>query len=325
MRDDLSLLDQVLALSEGDVTTEAVRRVLGVVEEERFLELFDLLSRKDRSGLFGLVEALLDEGYDLVEFYHGLVESLRTLLRLRVGGDGADLPEERREEWTRRAEAFEAADLLRMLGMSAELETGGSLRRSTQPRVLLELLLLRFSYLDRTLEMEDLLRAVGGAPSPPAAEGAGPDGGPGGAADARDAPAGPRPRAGGSRGRTSDLLAAWSALIEDGAGIPPGLGTLLRTGRAHAPDAATLELVLPPGPCLERLQEEREVEQLRRALSEHYEGEARIRVREERDPAGNGGARVSVGEARSGKLEDLLEKEPGLRPAVEELDLELLD
>jgi hypothetical protein len=32
-----------------------------------------------------------------------------------------------------------------------------------------------------------------------------------------------------------------------------------------------------------------------------------------------------VNEAREGRLKDLIEKEPSLRPAVEELDLELLD
>jgi hypothetical protein len=36
-------------------------------------------------------------------------------------------------------------------------------------------------------------------------------------------------------------------------------------------------------------------------------------------------SRITVDQARAGRLRDLLEKEPGLRPAVEELDLELLD
>jgi DNA polymerase-3 subunit gamma/tau len=43
MRDGLSLLDQVLALTGGAADAEAVRRVLGIVEEERYLELLDVL------------------------------------------------------------------------------------------------------------------------------------------------------------------------------------------------------------------------------------------------------------------------------------------
>jgi DNA polymerase-3 subunit gamma/tau len=164
MRDGLSILDQVLALSQGEVSGDAVRRVLGVVADDRYLELFDLLERGDRAGLFRIVEDLLDQGYDLVEFYHGIMEAVRTLLRIRVAGGAGEIPEERRKDWEERARHFEPADLIRMLGMASELETGGSLRRSAQPRVLIELLLLRLSYLDRTVDLEELLGALGGAP-----------------------------------------------------------------------------------------------------------------------------------------------------------------
>src|SRR5688500_11639227 len=80
MRDGLSLLDQVLALTGGEVDPEAVRRVLGLVEDERYLELLDLLAEARHGDVFGFVERLLDDGYDLVEFYHGLVDVLRALL-----------------------------------------------------------------------------------------------------------------------------------------------------------------------------------------------------------------------------------------------------
>jgi len=166
MRDALSLTDQVLALSDGSaVDVETVRKILGVVEEERFLQLMDLLAAQDQAGIFQLIEDLLDQGYDLVEFYGGVVEVLRFLLRIRVGGQVPELAEESLPEWEERARRFASGDLVRMLGMAAELEAGGSLRRSSQPRVLLELLLLRFSYLDRTVELEELLRAVGGEES----------------------------------------------------------------------------------------------------------------------------------------------------------------
>jgi len=164
MRDALSLTDQVLALSEGPVTAETVRRILGVVGDDHYMVLFDLLASRDRAGIFQLVETLLDQGFDLVEFYHGLVQALRTLLRIRVGGGDTEVAAERRAEWAARAAYFDSADLLRMLGLAAELEVNGSLRRTQQPRILLELLLLRFVWMDRTVEMEALVRTLGGAP-----------------------------------------------------------------------------------------------------------------------------------------------------------------
>lgn len=169
MRDALSLLDQVLALTGGEVAPRSVREVLGLVEEERFLELFDIIHGHRHRDVFAFVEALVDEGYDLVEFYHGLVESLRLLLRVRLDGEGSvDAGSEYRAALEARARNFQAADLVRMLAMAADLESQGSLKRVSQPRVLVELLLLRLSYLDRTVRIEDLLEGLGGAPARPA-------------------------------------------------------------------------------------------------------------------------------------------------------------
>ena len=167
LRDALSLLDQVLALTGGEVASRSVREVLGLVEEERFLELFGILRDHRHRDVFAFVESLVDEGYDLVEFYHGLVESLRLLLRVRLDGEeSVDAGSEYRSALEARAQEFEPADLVRMLAMAADLEAQGSLKRVSQPRVLVELLLLRLSYLDRTVRIEDLLERLGGAPGP---------------------------------------------------------------------------------------------------------------------------------------------------------------
>src|SRR5690606_21401265 len=152
MRDALSLLDPVLALTGGEVETDAVRRVLGLVEEERYLELLTILGTDRHADIFERVGALVDEGYDLVEFYHGLLDILRTLLRLRLDpATEVDLPEGLKEALAEHAGRFAAADIVRMLSAAAELEAQGSLRRSENPRIIVEMLLLRLSYMDRTV------------------------------------------------------------------------------------------------------------------------------------------------------------------------------
>ena len=151
MRDGLSLLDQVLALSDREVTVETVVRVLGVVSEERYLEILKIIAERNHGAVFDFVEMLIDEGYDLVEFYHGLTARLRLLLRLAVTrqGDAHELGAELNRAYGERARSFVAGDLMRMLAMCAALESDGSLRRTGRPRVLIEVLLLRMSYLDR--------------------------------------------------------------------------------------------------------------------------------------------------------------------------------
>lgn len=355
MRDALSLTDQLLALSDDGIQPETVRRILGIVEEERYLELFDYLAGRDRPALFALVERLVDEGYDLVEFYHGLLEALRTLLKLRVGGEDADLPEERQQDWTARAEAFAAADLVRMLGMAAELETTGSLRRTSQPRILLELLLLQFSWLDRTVSVEELVRALGGEgplPEPassqpptssgPVRSGTTPTGGgrpatpkPSASSAETSGPAAATPTGSPSTsaepGRSSPESTrelapaeAWKAVLQAGKGIPPGLTPFLLAARVEVQDAQ-VALHVPPGPGEEKLQGREVRDALLAELRRHGSTDLDLRI-EVTGPAGDSDdERISRSEVRRGQLEDLLGQEPGLKPAVEELDLEIAD
>ncbi len=331
MRDALSLLDQVLALTGGEVDAEAVRRVLGLVEEERYLELLDILADGRHGEVFTVVEQLLDEGYDLVEFYHGLTDALRTVLRLRISPEARlDLRDDLRASFAARAERFAPGDLVRMLSAAADLETNGSLRRSANPRVLVEMLLLRLSYLDRTVDLEELLRAMGGAPAPQ-----------GGAARPPSEPAPPAPPKAAPRRGAAKLAVeppappastippaagpaeAWNAWLDSGKGVPRGLLAFLRSA-AVKEDAEGLEIVPPPGPALERLADPGVQEQIRTALAKHAGRPVQVRIAaspETVQPL----PRIGRDEVRADTLKSLYRKEPRLEKAVQELDLELME
>jgi DNA polymerase III subunit gamma/tau len=168
MRDALSLLDQVLSFSGDTVAWADVQRVLGLIGDELYLELFAVLADRDYGGVFRFVERLVDDGHDLTEFYRGLADALRSLLIARFdGADAVEVREDLREPFAAMAARFAEGDLLRMLGMVAELDADSRFRKSTSPRTLLEALLLRFAFLDRTVDLERLLRAAGGGADDP--------------------------------------------------------------------------------------------------------------------------------------------------------------
>jgi DNA polymerase-3 subunit gamma/tau len=176
MRDALSLLDQVLSFADGRVTGEDVRRVLGLVGDELYLELFGIVAEKRYADVFRFVQRVIDEGYDLAEFYKGLADALRALMVAKLeGADAADVREDLRQEYAGVADRFGRGDLLRMLSMVAELDTEGKFRKSANPRTMLEALLLRWAFLESTVDVETLLRAAGGeAPVPLAGRAADP-------------------------------------------------------------------------------------------------------------------------------------------------------
>jgi hypothetical protein len=118
-------------------------------------------------------------------------------------------------------------------------------------------------------------------------------------------------------------LSSWKGLLQEGVGFPPGLLTFLRGAEARVADDGALELGVP-GPALERLKGSAS-RSLEEALSRAALRAVTIRVHEADNRGTEPESRISREEVRKGRLRDLVEKEPALRRAVEELDLELLE
>ena len=357
MRDALSLLDQVIALTGGEISQESVRQVLGLVDNERYVELLDMWAEGKHGEIFGFVERLLDEGYDLVEFYHGLVDSLRALLRLSLGGTPPDLDAETLEAFKAGLASFTPADLTRMLALASDLESSGSLRRSPNPQVVLEMLLLRISYMDRTVKLEELLAGLGGSPPPegvprdPSSEGISADESlsgpvtdprqvPGISEAAEEVPRGAEEATevaeeatevqveAPSQKSPGGLAAAdaWALLVREGAGIPSGMRPFLRAATVSESKAEGVVVIeLPAGPGLERLEDPSARRALQEALGALMNAEPEIVFRASGDGTPQRRERISPEAVQKDRMKGLIKREPRLQHAVDELDLELLD
>src|SRR5688572_4507238 len=222
LRDALSLTDQVLSLgAEGTVTAALVREALGLVPEDEYLALLALVAERRAGDVFPTVERLVDAGVDLGTFLTGLGDMLRAQLAVVLGGLATDVSERAQRELAARREQVAAGDLLRMLAALTELEP--RFRRSAQQQLLLETLLVRFALMERTVELEAVLRELGAAG----------DASPGG---------------GGGGGRTA-APAARPAPTPSGPAVasspPPGAGASGAPRAAARPDARA---AAPPGP-----------------------------------------------------------------------------
>jgi DNA polymerase-3 subunit gamma/tau len=171
MRDALSLTDQVLALGDGAVTALRVREALGLVAEDEYLAILDLIAERRAGDVFSTIGRLVDLGIDLGQFLAGLGDMLRAQLAVSLGSDQVEVSAVARAALAERKQRLSPGDLLRMLNAVAELEP--RFRRSGQQQLLLETLLVRFALLDRTLELEQVLREVSGGPVGPGGGGGG--------------------------------------------------------------------------------------------------------------------------------------------------------
>jgi len=176
MRDALSLTDQVISIGAGAVTADRVREALGLVPEDEYVAMLDLISERRAGDVFPTVARLAEFGVDFGSFLAGLAETLRAALAVELGGGSASGVSERmRAALEERRGRLAAGDLLRMLGAVSELEP--RFRKSGQQQLLLETLLVRFALLDRSVALEEVLRGLasggagsagGGGDSPPA-------------------------------------------------------------------------------------------------------------------------------------------------------------
>jgi DNA polymerase-3 subunit gamma/tau len=96
MRDAISILDQLIAGSDGAVTLSQVHDLLGTTETGRVGDLVDALLAADLQMALQLVNQVADDGADLRQFARDLVDWMRSLLHLSASSDTTmlDLPGE---------------------------------------------------------------------------------------------------------------------------------------------------------------------------------------------------------------------------------------
>lgn len=173
MRDALSLADQVISLGEGRVTAEAVRTALGLVPEDEYLDILAIIVDRRAADVFAGVRRLADEGVDFSSFLAGFADVLRAQLAVLLGGAVSDVSAAATERLRANAARLTAGDVLRMLNVLSDLEP--RFRKSGQQQLLIELLLVRFALLDRTLSLEEVLRGIGAGGGATATNPAAPD------------------------------------------------------------------------------------------------------------------------------------------------------
>src|SRR3989441_1262973 len=342
MRDGLSILDQVVSFGEGPVTAARVREVLGLISDDVYGELLRLVAERDPKAVFPLGERLVDGGADLGEFVAGAGEIMRAVLLANLGGKPEGLTEPMQELLGKYRSLLPAPDLVRLLAVLTELEP--QLRSSGNARLAVELLLLRWAMMSRTVELEAVIRALGKEPVEKPVERPGKGGDPGKSNPAsvlRDAapvppsPAVPRavsPAVPPEKGPlTLDRLRAlWPRIVDDARTKSPMLGALLQVTEVAAVDAGAVTIRLLDTNAVHAEGLERQREALSQLVTRYLTGPVRIKL----EGAEGGGSRersaprptrLTEEGARAERLKTLRAQDPSLNAAVDALDLELLE
>lgn len=146
MRDALSILDQVVAYASGEVTVDDVLEVTGLVSQGLISKVVNEVHQKNAPEAVKAVNDLIDRGKDPEKFTEDLMHYYRDLLLYKTS-----------EELGEHLERVQIDDTFKKLASELETEaiysaiqelneTQQAMRWSNQPRVLLEVAMVKLSH-----------------------------------------------------------------------------------------------------------------------------------------------------------------------------------
>ncbi|MBY0375154.1 MAG: DNA polymerase III subunit gamma/tau [Bryobacteraceae bacterium] len=166
VRDSLSALDQAIAACGNDLTGGAVRELLGRFSLDALGRVTDALEGQDARQMLEIVAELESSGGNMQHFCRELARYFRNLMVAKVAGEGTRLIAASANEQKRLAAVsarFSEEDLTRYLRLTIELFK--DLQFSLQPRLHLELGLVRLVQAGRLKSIEEILGGLGSGPA----------------------------------------------------------------------------------------------------------------------------------------------------------------
>ncbi len=127
IRDGESLLGQVMAMEDKDITLEEVQTILGVTDIRAVEKLVGYLTDKKNSQAILHINQIANQGYDLVQFSKSLVNYFRKMLVMKVDPNlskliAAELTKEQIDGIIEKGEKFSQADLVKTINLFIEAE-----------------------------------------------------------------------------------------------------------------------------------------------------------------------------------------------------------
>ena len=176
MRDALTLLDQLVAISDDRITADTVAASLGIAAREALYDVARAVLVGDGAGVVGAIDGLADKSVDMQHFARQLLQLVRDLVVLKLGaGDPAEwVPEEREaaEALIGDVDILELQRVFRATSMVMD-----EMAHSPNPKLMLEMGLVRVATRPPLQGVSDLVARLEALQSHPGS-GGGSSGGP---------------------------------------------------------------------------------------------------------------------------------------------------
>jgi len=165
VRDGLSLLDQAIAHTAGEVGEDAVRDMLGLADRARTFDLLDAVMKGDVEVALGQLASQYDSGADPAQVLEDMLELVHWLTRIKVtpsAGEAPGVPEMERTRGGEMARGLSMSALTRSWQML--LKGLGEVRSAPSALQAAEMILVRLMYGLELPGPADVLKKLQDAP-----------------------------------------------------------------------------------------------------------------------------------------------------------------
>lgn len=159
LRDALSLLDQAATLAGGNVDQAVCAEILALVDRELLEGVYSGVASGDRAAAIASLAKLTEAGEDPRHVLKEFIGLLQRLLLLSAGAR-PDVAEGDRDRLTALARSMPYENLLRALSLAVEADQLG--RKTEEPGLVLQMLVLRLAELPRLTSIEQALSGAAG-------------------------------------------------------------------------------------------------------------------------------------------------------------------
>jgi DNA polymerase III subunit gamma/tau len=159
MRDSQSLLEQITTYANGKITTEQVTASLGLVQRELVNEVVQAIVEKNLPQLQTAIARFSMSGCDPALFIEELLEQWRNGLMIKIQAHKMNVPVDLPDseiQWLEKISAHISEEDFHLL-FDVTLKGSQLLVRATEPRLALEMLLLKLSSAPRVVFLSSLI------------------------------------------------------------------------------------------------------------------------------------------------------------------------
>lgn len=163
-RDALSLLDQVIAFSDGPVTIGQVSSILGIDGRDCLAKLLGMTLSNEPAGVLALLNESFQRGYDPDQFIIDLIQFIRNLIvvatidDLNLAGSLVDVSPSEMEDMKNLAAMTSVQTLQNFF--SILLKSESEVKKSQNPWVALEMIMLRMTNASQLVDLRSLIDKI---------------------------------------------------------------------------------------------------------------------------------------------------------------------